>query len=181
MRDLVLYIAMSLDGFIAKENGDISFLSIVEDPTEDYGYEKFANTIDTVIMGRKTYEKILSMGPYPHPGIKSYVLSKSREGNDENVEFYNGDLKLLIQNLKAQNGKNIFIDGGAETVNELMKQDLIDKYIISIIPVHLGDGIRLFKQERPEQKLKLISSEAFPSGLVQLSYERIFCSSHKTI
>lgn len=174
MRDLILYIAMSLDGFIAKEDGDISFLSAVESQTEDYGYQSFADNIDTVIMGRKTYEKILSMGPFPHPEIKSYVLSKSKEGNDENVEFYNGDLKLLTQSLKAQNGKNVFIDGGAETVNELMKLNLIDKYIISIIPVHLGNGIRLFKQERPEQKLKLISSKAFPTGLVQLSYERIF-------
>jgi len=173
-RKVVLYIAESLDGFIAKEDNDISWLSIVEKPNEDYGYNDFVNTIDTVIMGRKTYEKVLSFGiEFPHKDKKSYVLSRTLEGTNENVEFYNGTINDLIKKLKSEDGKNIFIDGGAEVVREFRNENLIDEYIISIIPVLLGKGIRLFKDANMENKLKLIESKVFDSGLVQLKYERL--------
>ena len=173
-RKVVLYIAESLDGFIAKEDNDISWLSIVEKPNEDYGYNDFVNTIDTVIMGRKTYEKVLSFGiEFPHKDKKSYVLSRTLEGTNENVEFYNGNINDLTKMLKSEDGKNIFIDGGAEVVREFRNENLIDEYIISIIPVLLGKGIRLFKDSDMENKLKLIESKVFDSGLVQLRYERL--------
>ena len=173
-RKVVLYIAESLDGFIAKEDNDISWLSIVEKPNEDYGYNNFVNTIDTVIMGRKTYEKVLSFGiEFPHKDKISYVLSRTLEGTNENVEFYNGTINDLIKKLKSEDGKNIFIDGGAEVVREFRNENLIDEYIISIIPVLLGKGIRLFKDANMENKLKLIESKVFDSGLVQLKYERL--------
>lgn len=172
-RKTVLYIAMSLDGYIAKENDDISFLSLVENPPEDYGYNDFIKTVDTVIMGRKTYDKVLSFGiDFPHKDKKCYVISRSRNGRDENVEYYNGDLAGLIQKIHAMEGKDIFIDGGAQIVNELLQQNQIDKIIISIIPVMLGSGISLFQNGRPEQKLKFLRSVTFPSGLVQLWYEK---------
>jgi dihydrofolate reductase len=172
-RKVVLYIAMSLDGFIAKENDDISFLSLVENPPEDYGYNDFIKTVDTVIMGRKTYDKVLSFGiDFPHKDKKCYVISASRTGKDENVEYYNGDPGKLIGKIRQTEGKDIFIDGGAQIVNELMQQKLIDKFIISIIPVMLGKGISLFQNIRPEQNLKFLRSATFPSGLVQLWYEK---------
>jgi dihydrofolate reductase len=172
-RHVILYIAMSLDGCIAKNDGDISFLSVVERAGEDYGYNKFLKSVDTVIMGRKTYDKVLSYGiDFPHRDRKCYVLSRHRTGSDENVEFYSGEIKQLITSLRQSNGKNIFIDGGAETVSQLMKYNLIDQYIISVIPYLLGSGIPLFKPGIPGQKLKLIHHITFPSGLVQLWYER---------
>ena len=153
----ILYIAMSLDGYIAKEDGDINWLSIVENPTEDYGYSKFISTVSTVIMGRKTYDKVLSFGiEFPHKDKKCYVISHQKTGKDNNVEFYNGSIADLINKLKNTTDKNIFIDGGAEHVFELMKQNLIDKYIISIIPIFLGNGISLFKSGRPEKVLRLL-------------------------
>ena len=171
---VVLYIAQSLDGFIATEDHDISWLSIVEQEGEDYGYEAFVDTVDTVFMGRRTYEKVLSFGvEFPHKGRKCYVLSASRTGSDENVTFFSGDLKALVEDIKKKEGKNIFIDGGAEVVRVFRSLDLIDDIVISIIPVMLGKGIRLFKETDAMGHLKLISSQSYESGLVQLKYERI--------
>lgn len=172
-RKIILYIAESLDGFIAKEDGDISWLSIVDRPDEDYGYNEFINTVDTVIMGRKTYEKVLSFGiEFPHKDKKCFVLSKTMEGNDHNIEFYNGDISELIERLNKENGKNIFIDGGSEVIRAFRNNNLIDEYVISIIPVLIGKGIPLFKDADTENRLKLTGSKIFNSGLVQLKYER---------
>jgi dihydrofolate reductase len=172
-RKLILYIAASLDGYIARPDGDIGWLSSVEAPPEDYGYADFVKTVDTIIMGRKTYEKVLSFGiPWPHAGKKCYVVSATRTGSDENVEFFNGDIGDLISRLRDAPGANIYCDGGAELVHALMRRDLIDRYVVSIIPVLLGDGIALFKPGRPEHSLALLHSRAYATGLVQLQYER---------
>lgn len=96
---------------------------------------------------------------------------KGRTGFDENVEYYSGNLKNLIEDLKNSEGSNIFIDGGEENVNELLIIDMIDEFIISIIPIFLGSGIRLFKDGRVKQLLKLKSTKEFASGLVQLWYK----------
>ncbi|GAA4467873.1 dihydrofolate reductase family protein [Nemorincola caseinilytica] len=171
-RKVVLYIATSADGYIAKEDGDLGWLSAVEKPGEDYGYHEFVSTVDTVIMGRKTYDKVLSFGiEFPHKGRKCYVWSQSRTGSDDNVTYVNGPLASLIAELKSTEGKDIFIDGGAEVVNQLMKEDLIDRYIISVIPVFIGGGIRLYNEGRPQQQLSLVRSMAYTSGLVQTWYE----------
>lgn len=170
-RKLILYIAMSLDGYIATEDGDIGFLSSVESPGEDYGYASFIETVDTIIWGRKTYDKVLSFGiEFPYKTKRCIVLSRTQSGRDENVEFYNGDIATLIQDLHSQNGANIYCDGGAEIVAELLKHSLFDTLIISIIPHLLGSGIRLFKDGRPQQQLQLKQAQVFPSGLVQVHY-----------
>lgn len=170
-RKVVLYIAMSLDGYIATEDDNIDFLSMVESPGEDYGYSEFIQTVDTVIMGRKTYDKVLSFGiEFPHADKKCYVLSRNKKGRDANVEFWNKPVDELIRELKTTKGKHIYIDGGSEMVQECMKKSLIDTYVLSIIPCLLGGGIRLFKEGFPQQNLKLISSTSFSSGLVQLQY-----------
>ncbi|MDF2545129.1 MAG: hypothetical protein K0R93_27 [Anaerosolibacter sp.] len=172
-RKVVLYIAQSLDGYIARENNDISWLSMVEHDNEDYGYDAFIKNVDTVFMGRKTYEKVLSFGiEFPHKGRMCYVLSKTLEGADENVQFFSGNIEDLITKLKAQKGKGIFIDGGSEVVSAFREKDLIDEYVISIIPILLGKGIRLFKETDTESRLKLVESKVFNSGLVQLKYVR---------
>jgi len=172
MRKVKLFIATSLDGFIAKPDGSLDWLSMVETPGEDYGYAAFDSTTDTVIMGRKTYEKVLSFGiGYPHKNKQSYIITQtlSVSGN-RNIHYYGGSLTGLIQRLKQQPGKDIFVDGGAQLVNAMMKEELIEEFIISTIPVFLGGGIRLFEGGFPEQKLKLIGSTHFASGLVQVQY-----------
>lgn len=172
MRKLILYIAASLDGYIAKPNDDLSFLSIVEQEGEDYGYADFIKTIDTVIVGRKTYDKVIAMGyEFPHANKDTYIITRTPRPNIGSVKYYTGNLKDLVSNLKLKKGKNIFCDGGAEIVNELLNHQLFDELIISVIPVLVGSGTKLFKDGRPEQKLQLISSKQFEKGLIQLHYK----------
>ena len=173
-RKLILYIATSLDGYIAKPNDDLSFLSIVEQKGEDYGYAAFINTVDTVIIGRKTYDWVMKQGKkIPHADKETFVITRTARAPIGKTIFYTGKLKELVTKLKSEEGKNIFCDGGAEIVNELLNHDLIDEFIISIIPILIGDGVRLFKGGRPEQKLELISVKHFEKGLTQLHYKRL--------
>ncbi len=170
-RKVILFIAMSLDGFIAKPDGDISFLSEVEQEGEDYGYSTFIKSVDTIILGRKTYDKIRSMSvELPYGNRKVFVLTRNKQPATDNITFYSGSLPNLIFKLKSQTGKHIYCDGGAETIHQLLQDDLIEEMIISILPVLLGDGIRLFGATFPEKKLRLVKSKAFEKGLVQLHY-----------
>lgn len=170
-RKVILFIAASLDGFIAKADGDISFLSAVEQPGEDYGYANFLESVDTVILGRKTYDKIRSMfGGLAYGERNVFVLTRSPQPANDKVTFYSGSLVDLLSNLKSTNGRNIFCDGGAETVRRFLQEDLFDEIVVSIIPVLLGDGIRLFSEGFPEKKLQFVDAKSFEKGLVQLHY-----------
>ena len=173
-RNVVVFIAMSLDGYISRLDGDISFLSSVEQDGEDYGYSEFIKSVDTVIMGRKTYDHGFEMGfDNPHPDKEVYILSRSERIENGLTKYFRGSLKGLISDLKACPGKNIYCDGGAEVINALLSENLIDELIISIIPVMLGDGISLFKSGRPDNEMELINSKHYDKGLVQLHYKRI--------
>ena len=175
MRTISLFIATSLDGYIAKPNDDLSFLKLVEKEGEDYGYAEFTADIDTIILGRKTYDYVLKeIGPshYDNGQRDVYVITRTERPSIDRTTFYSGELTGLVNRLKSEKGKNIYCDGGAEIINELMKHDLIDEYIISVIPIFLGNGTRLFKDNRPEQQLDFISAKSFESGLTQLRYKR---------
>jgi dihydrofolate reductase len=175
MRTLSLFIATSLDGYIAKPNDDLSFLKSVEKEGEDYGYAEFTSTIDTIIIGRRTYDYVLKeigLSHYDNGERKVYVITRTERPDVGNIEFYNGNLAELVHKLKNENGKNIYCDGGAEVINALLKDDLIDELIISVIPVLLGNGTRLFKDGRPEQLLEFINAKTFDTGLTQLHYKR---------
>jgi len=172
-RKVILYIATSLDGYIATKNENLDFLSLVEQEGEDYGYADFIKTVDTVIVGRKSYDKVLSMGfDFPHADKKSYIITRTPKPPIGNIQFYTENLEALILKLKEKDGQNIFVDGGAEIVNLMMNDNLIDVFCVSIIPVLLGDGIRLFQDNRPELQLKFVRSETFKSGLVQIWYQK---------
>jgi|SRR5690606_1813973 dihydrofolate reductase len=175
MRKLSLFIATSLDGYIAKPDDDLSFLSIVEKEGEDYGYAQFNKSIDTIIVGRKTYDYVLKeIGPshYDNGERDVYVITRTEKPDTGKTIFYTESLSQLVKQLKVKDGKNIYCDGGAEVINELLRNDLIDELIISIIPILVGNGIRLFNDGRPEQELELVNSKAFDTGLVQLFYKR---------
>jgi len=172
-RNLILYSAMSLDGYIAGPDEDLGFLSIVEQEGEDYGYSEFVKSVDAIIIGRKTYDKVISMGyQYPHTDKDVYIITRTERPSIGTFKYYTGSLNDLVASLKSEKGKNIYCDGGAEIVQELLKNKQIDEFVISIIPVLLGDGIKLFKDNRPSEKLKLVGSRSFPKGLVQLHYSR---------
>lgn len=170
-RKVILYIACSLDGFITKPGDDLTFLDRVQKEGEDYGYMDFISTVDTVIIGRKTYDWVMgSMGVFPHADKETYVITRTRRPNEGRTVFYNGSLSDLVRALKKYRGKNIFCDGGAEVVNALLEEKLIDELILSIIPVLVGSGKRLFTTGRPEQGLELTGVKSFDTGLVQLYY-----------
>ena len=172
-RKLVLYISMSLDGFIATKEDGLSWLSTVHVEGEDYGYEAFNDTVDTYIVGRRTYEIVLGMtgGVFPPATMhQCYVITQQERSAENGVTFYNGSIEELVNELKKQEGKNIYCDGGAQIVQLLLQKNLIDEYIISIIPILLGDGKRLFLGDSPLTKLKLIESKNYESGLVQVRY-----------
>lgn len=172
MRNLILYISCSLDGYIAKPNDDLSFLDPVQIEGEDYGYNNFMATVDTVILGRKTYDWIINQGfEFPHSDKETYVITRNARPNKGNITFYGGSLRALVTELKSKDGKNIFCDGGSEIVNQLLEEKLFDELIISIIPVMVGNGTRLFKDGRPDQQLVLMSNKSFDSGLLQLHYK----------
>jgi dihydrofolate reductase len=171
-RKVILYIAASFDGYIAKPNDDLSFLSIVEQKGEDYGYSEFLDAVDTVIVGRKTFDWVVKeLGKYPDEGKKVYVISHNKNSDIDNITYYSGNIAELVLNLKAQKGANIFLNGGAQIVNEFLKEKLIDEIIISYIPILVGNGTRLFLENINEQRLKLVSSKKYPSSLLQVHYQ----------
>ena len=175
MRKLSLFIAASLDGYIAKPNDDLSFLKLVEKAGEDYGYAEFTSTIDSIIIGRKTFDYVLKeigTSHYDNGERDIYVITRTERPSMGKIQFYTGNLTEFVQKLKNQNGKNIYCDGGAEVINELLKNDLIDEFIISVIPVLVGSGTRLFNDGRPEQQLELVLTKTFDTGLIQMHYKR---------
>lgn len=175
MRKLSLFIATSLDGYIAKHNDDLSFLKLVEKEGEDYGYQEFTDTIDTLIIGRRTYDyvvKTIGSSHYDNGNRDVYIITRTERPSAGRTTFYTGSLIELVKRLKSEKGKNIYCDGGAEVINELLKYDLIDEFIISIVPILLGNGTRLFKDGRPEQMLELVNTKTFETGLTQLHYKR---------
>lgn len=170
-RKLILYIACSLDGYIAKPGDDLSFLDRMSIEGEDYGYHDFISSVDTIIIGRRTYDWVVGkVGSFPHEDKETWVVTHTPQPSEGKINFYTGSLNELVASLKKQDGLNIFCDGGAMIVNELLREKLFDELIISLVPVLLGDGIRLFNDGRPEQELQLKSVQKFDSGLVQLYY-----------
>ena len=166
---------MSVDGFIAAKNDDLSWLSIVEKEGEDYGYNNLQQRIDTYIVGRSTYDVVLKLtgGVFPQAEVYDcYVITRQERDPENGVTFYNGDIENLITEIKSKPGKDIYCDGGGQIVKLLMDKDLIDEYVVSVIPTILGDGKRLFIGGTNQINLKAQPSQYFDSGLVQLHYLR---------
>lgn len=174
-RKVVLYIAMSLDGYIANNNGGIAWLGGQNDSfQDDYGYGKFIESVDTVIMGMTTYNQIvteLSLNEWPYSNMKSYVFTHKAIESNENVEFISKDIDKFIAKLKDEKGKNIWICGGANIANQLIKVGLIDEYHLTIIPIILGNGIQLFSDNNPTTLLKVEQVKEI-NGVVDIVYTR---------
>jgi len=166
MRKIILYIASSLDGYIARENGDVDWL-----PTNtDSGYDSFYKSIDTVIMGKKTYDQILTFGEYPYKEKKSYVFSKNTTlTKDENIEFASNVVDFT-RTLLSSSGGHIWLVGGSELFSAFLERNLIDEIILSIIPTILGSGIPLFQNTNHGVSLELIKTIEY-SSLLELTYK----------
>lgn len=174
MRAIKLYIATSLDHYIARPNGSVDWLESFPNPDgNDYGYQNFLASIDTTLMGHNTYKEILGFDiPFPYLDKKNYVFTRSHDVvKAAFVEFVNKDIISFIQSLKQQAGKDIWLIGGGQLNTILLNADLIDEMIITIVPIILGEGIPLFAPGTKECIFQLIHSQAFPSGMVQMSYK----------
>jgi len=168
MRKLVLYIATSLDGYIARPSGAFDWLF----SDQDYGYTEFFAGVDTVLMGRKTYDQALAFGEYPYKGTRGVVFSRTPRGPDANVTFISSDLASFVSELKRGPGKDIWLVGGGQIVAECVRRDLIDDFRLFVHPLILGEGIPLFAPGLPERPLQFVRSQSFDSGLVEVSYQR---------
>ena len=163
---------MSLDGYIARKNGDIDWLAgDGSEPDADLGYDEFYESIDTVIMGRKTYDQVLTFGEYPYKGTKGYVYTSEKRVNNEDVVFTDENAEDLIDKFRKEEGKDIWLIGGAGVIDNFIKKDLIDEYIVAVIPCILGEGISLFKDNNPELKLKLMKHQTV-NGIAMLYYAK---------
>ena len=164
---IIIYIAISLDGFIAKEDGSLDWLTKYNNSEEDYGFVELYDRIGTVLVGGSTYRQVGD----PFKGKEAYVFTrKEPEQKADNIHFVSGDVKEVLNNLKLGNNKNIWLVGGAALVDQFLSANLIDEYIITIIPTLLGRGIQLFQGENPESNLELLNVKSYDSGLVQLHY-----------
>ena len=161
--------AVSLDGFIARANGDVDWLDAFQTEQEDYGFNDFINGIDAIIMGRNTYEKGLTFPDWPYTNHNVIVLSRTLQTTQHGVKLCNNDLPLLLQQLHLENIKHVYIDGGI-TLSQCLKHHLLDHMVISIVPIMLGSGIPLLKNINTEITCHLVSSKTYPNGIVKLRY-----------
>jgi dihydrofolate reductase len=174
----MVYIACSMDGFIAKIDGNINWLlTIPNENNSDYGFGKFMERIDGIIMGRKTFEKVLEIQPNEwHYNKTVFVLSNTLKEIPERlkgkVEIVNGDLTVVLEDLKNRNIDNIYVDGG-KTIQSFLKSDLIDEMTITTVPVILGNGIPLFGILNKEIKFFIEKTEYIDKNIAINYYKRI--------
>lgn len=170
-RKLVVFIAASLDGYIATKEDSLDWLFKVEGEG-DNGYSEFYETVDTVVMGKRTYDWLMNenLKEFPYKNKECYVYTRSAMEDTENVKFVNGDVKEFVENLKRKNGENIWIVGGGELLQSFIQEKLIDEFIITIAPIILGSGISLFREGDYQVDLSLLGTKNF-NQFVELHYE----------
>ena len=175
MGKVVLFIAMSLDGYIADIHGGTGWLEgQVFGENDMVSYEEFVQNVDTVIMGANTYHQLvteLSPNEWIYSDFTSYIVTHAPKKSTDKIRFTDEGPCHLVNRLKHETGKDIWICGGASIVKQLMQADLIERYYINVIPTILGDGIRLFDTLEKELKLKLIKTRSY-NGITDLVYER---------
>jgi dihydrofolate reductase len=172
MRKVVLGLGISLDGYIARPDGAVDFLFM----PKDYSLGPFFASIDTAIMGRKTYDVALKMGGggFGDSKMKSYVFSHSQApGERGGVTFVNESTKRFVEKLHKRPGKNIWLMGGGELARDFLKDDVVDELYIGIVPVLLGEGIPLFPSGFPQREFSLLENKTFSKGLIALKYSRV--------
>lgn len=164
MTKITIYIATSLDGYVARENGEIDWLPEI---TES-GYDTFYKSVDTVIMGKTTYDQVLTFGEYPYKDKKSFVFTRTNREKDENTEFVSG-VKKFVKDGFPSAGDSIWLVGGAQIIASFLQQGSVDEIITTVIPILLGKGIPLFQNIENEINLELVKTERY-GQLIDLHY-----------
>jgi dihydrofolate reductase len=171
-RKIIVHIATSADGYIAGPAGELDWLTSRPAPPGFYGIEAFMKTIDTTVMGRKTYEAGLKLGATFDPKSPTIVFSRQPQptATPRGVEFVNDAVGSLVSRLQESPGKNTWLMGGGELIGSFLDAQAIDEFVISVVPVFIGDGIPLIARRHRHVPLELQSLEKFDDGLVQLHY-----------
>lgn len=171
MRKLLLYIATSIDGYIAASDGSVGWLDEVPHPEgEDYGYAEFYAGIDTTLMGNATYQQVLGFGDFPYQGKENYVFSRQSYPNTEHVQFLQHDPAAFVNSLKHKTGGDIWLVGGGMLNTVMLDAGLIDEILLFQMPMVLGSGIALFPNAKQTPPLKLLRSSSHTSGVTLLHY-----------
>ena len=174
---IVCYIAQSIDGYIATKDGGIDWLPTPSKDGEDYGYSQFLQSVQGIVMGRKTYETCLSFGKWPHSQLPTRVFSHKLptdvDSTQPNVSFVTQTPKDVCAEWTAQGIQRIWLVGGSELIASFRKARLVDEYIITSIPVILGEGIPLFQPMQHREFFCCTASKHFDSGLEQSTFRRI--------
>ncbi|PYS92986.1 MAG: dihydrofolate reductase [Acidobacteria bacterium] len=170
MRKIIVYIATSADGYIARADGDVAWLNRPR-TAGDYGMRAFYKSIDTVLLGRKTYDLALKFGQESYLGKKNYIFSRRRRRKRApNVEFVPGEIDAFAQQLRSVAGRDIWLVGGAELVAAFLDAGQIDEFMIHVVPVFIGAGLPLIAPRHRQIGLELLACENYADGVVKLHY-----------
>jgi dihydrofolate reductase len=161
------FLGASLDGFIAEADGTFGFLKPFEQ--EEHGYAAFYASVDTLLMGRKTYETVLGFDAWPFPDKRVAVLTRSPRTPRFNERFLSGEPEAVLAALAAQGARHVYADGG-EVVTRFLAAGCLDALVVTLVPVVLGSGIRLFATSPGRHSIRLESARTYASGMVQLRY-----------
>lgn len=176
MGDVILYIAATLDGFIASRDGGIDWLKPFEQASEDYGFSAFYARVGAVIIGGNTYRQALGFGEWPYPGVTTWVATRRALAGERHpgadVRAFAGDMSDLAALARRETAKDIWLVGGAQLVTAFVNQGLMDEYIISIVPLILGEGIPLFAGISRQTTLRLVATRGYAGGIAQVTYRR---------
>ena len=171
MTEVAYYVAASLDGFIATAGGGVDWLSVVERPGEDYGHTDFFASVDALLMGSVTYEQVLGFGQWPYGDKPCWVLSqRPLEAASPGVIITPQSPPEIVAELEERHIKRVWLVGGSAVAASFRAQGLISEYVVSVIPVILGEGIPLFATGGLQEALTLVECVSFESGLVRLIY-----------
>ncbi|MGD8640280.1 MAG: dihydrofolate reductase family protein [Gammaproteobacteria bacterium] len=167
----ILYIATSIDGYIAKPDGSVDWLSVAQQEDEDYGYNAFYDSIDALVMGSHTYQQLVDADKWPYENKPSYVMSdQALPRLSDEVRVVSGSAYVMQDLLVEEQFERVWLVGGGKLASAFQHARLIDEYIISVIPVILGNGIPLFDSVDDDQPVDLTETKRFGTGVVQLHY-----------
>ncbi len=172
-RKVIVHIATSADGYVARPDGDLEWLTSRPAPEGFYGMNAFMQSIDTKVLGRKTYEVSLRLGAKFDSKSRNIVFSRRARpaGAPSGVEFVSDAPGALVSRLQAEPGKDIWVMGGGEVIASFLDEQAIDEFVISVVPVFIGEGIPLIARRHRQVALELLSTERFEDGLVQNRYQ----------
>lgn len=165
-----VYLAVSVDGYMARPDGGLDWLDPMQVEGEDYGFAAFYESVDVLVMGRATWNVACSFPEWPYAGKRVIVLTSQALIGIHEEQFFDGDVCELVAELQKGGGGRVYVDGGV-VIRQFLTAGLVDDLTLSVVPRILGDGIPLFGRGLPDISLNLRSQQAFSSGLVQLCYD----------